>query len=90
MDCIYIALLSKALYSIASHSPIITPTAVSTMQGNKQHIRDSSGTVRLRDTLTPSYMQSPGIEPATDLTSWATAALDRAALDRASREIKIA
>jgi len=38
MDCIYTALLSKALYNIASHSPIHTPTAVPTVQGNKQHV----------------------------------------------------
>jgi len=29
------SLLSKELYSIASHSPIHTPTAVPTMQGNR-------------------------------------------------------
>jgi len=41
MDCIYIALLSKVLYSIASHSTIHIPTAVPTMQGNNQHVRSS-------------------------------------------------
>jgi len=34
----YIALLSK---SVASHSPIRTPLAVSTMQSNNQHIKSS-------------------------------------------------
>jgi len=38
---IQITLLSKALYSIASHSPIHTPTAVPTLQGNNQHVRSS-------------------------------------------------
>jgi len=42
MDCIYLALLSKALY-IASHSPIHTPTAVPTMQGNNQLVGSSWG-----------------------------------------------
>jgi len=38
MDYIYIALLSKVLYNIASHSPIHTSTAVQTMQANNQNV----------------------------------------------------
>jgi len=49
----YIALLSKALYSIASHSPIHTPMAVPTMQGNNQHGQEQLGLgALLRDTST--------------------------------------
>jgi len=29
--------------SLPSHSPIHTPTALSTMQGNNQHVRSSQG-----------------------------------------------
>jgi len=55
--------LRSYIYSIASHSPIHTLTAVSTMQGNNQHVSlvACSGTPR------NLARRSSGIEPATFL-----------------------
>ena len=73
----------KALYNIASQSPVHTHihtlTAVSATQGDSQLVRSSQGEgVSLRDTSTLSE-EEPGIEPATfrlpadPLYHWATA-----------------
>ena len=72
MDCFY-----PKRFTVASHSPIHTPTAVPTMQGNNQHVRSRCLAQGHLDTWLGGARgsnQQPYGGQTTALTCWAAAA----------------
>jgi len=63
----YIFFLNLKRFTVASHSPIHTMTAVPTIQRNNQHVRRSSRSESCSGTPRHLARRSPGIEPATFL-----------------------